>query len=127
MLAAMFHFTIATHYCQGIEVATKVSLTGKLADCGMGNPKNEIPLSETILSRLCCDNNLNYCGVFANYVTTFSFVPQIFQNDIQIFAIPAKYSSTFPSGLIPLNTDTSPPGTVRSTDVDLSGICVFRI
>ena len=127
MMAAMFHFSVATHYCGGIEVATKVSLTGKLADCGMGNPKSEIPLSETNISRHCCDNNLNYYGVYANYIPSFSFIPQTYHNNIQSFAITVKYSISSLSDLIPLHTDTSPPRAVRSTDVDLSGICVFRI
>ncbi len=127
MLAAMFHFSIATHYCGGIEIASKVSLTGKLADCGMGNPKDDFSLSETVLSKLYCENNLAFCGVYANYIPSFSFIPQACQNNIQVFAVPANYLITplpFPFSLC---ANTGPPGAVGSTDVDLSDICVFRI
>jgi hypothetical protein len=127
MLVAMFHFSVARHYCSGIEVASKVSLTGKLAECGMENPQNDIPLSGTVLSRHCCDNYLNYCGIFSSYLPSFSFVPETYHFNIQDFAIPLKYSITSFLDLVPLHTDTSPPGTFRPTDVDLSGICVFRI
>jgi hypothetical protein len=127
MLVAVFHFSVATHYCGGIEVASKVSLTGKLADCGMENPKSEVPLSGTILNKHCCDNFINYCGIYTSYVPSFSFVHETFNDIIQIFAIPLKLSVNSCLDLIPLHTDTSPPGTFRPTDVDLSGICVFRI
>lgn len=127
MLAAMFHFSVASHYCGGIEVATRVSVTGKLAECGMENPTYEIPVSGAILSRHCCDNNLNVYGVYSNYVPAFSSVLLTNQTNFQVFAIPADFLSSSPTPVIPLHTDTSPPGTIRSTDVDLSGICVFRI
>lgn len=127
MLVAVFHFSVATHYCGGIEVASKVSLTGKLADCGMENPKHEVPLSGTSLNKHCCDNYIHYCGIYTNYVTEFSFVPETYHNISQIFVIPLKYSFGSRLDLISLLTDTSPPWTFRSTDVDLSGICVFRI
>jgi hypothetical protein len=127
MLLAVFHFSVATHYCGGTEVASKVSLTGKLADCGMENPNPVVPISGTSLNRHCCENYIHYCGIYANYVTTFSFVPETYQNISNVFLVPLKYSNDFRSDLILLHTDTSPPGTFRSTDVDLSGICVFRI
>lgn len=127
MLVAVLHFSVATHYCGGIEFASKVSLTGKLADCGMENPKPEVPLSGTIIDKHCCDNFINYYGIYTNYVTAFSFVPETYHNISQLFLIPLKYSFDSRLDLIPLHTDTSPPGTFRPTDVDLSGICVFRI
>ena len=126
MLAAVFHFSIAAHYCEGIEVATKVSLTGKLADCGMENPKNE-GYSGTILTRHCCDNYLSYLGVCSNYIPSFSFAPVIFHQNFEVFAIPVKYSVSSFLDLVYLHTDTSPPGAFWSTDVDLSDICIFRI
>jgi hypothetical protein len=127
MLVAVLHFSVATHYCGGIEVASKVSLTGKLAECGMENPVIEVPLSGTGLNRHCCDNFINYCGIYTNYVPSFSFIPETFRNITQIFVIPQNFSLNYCLNLIPLQTDTSPPGTFRPTDVDLSGICVFRI
>ena len=127
MLVAAFHFSVATHYCGGIEVASKVSLIGKVADCGMENPKPEVPLSGTSLNRHCCDNYINYFGIYTNYLPAFSFVPETYHNITQIFVISQKFSLNSCLNLIPLHTDTSPPGTFRPTDVDLSGICVFRI
>ncbi len=127
MLVAVFHFSVATHYCGGIEVASKVSLTGKLAECGMENQKNEVPLSGTNFNRHCCDNYINYCGIYTNYTPAFSFVPETYHNISRIFEIPLIFSVHSRVDLIPILTDTSPPWTFGSTDVDLSGICVLRI
>lgn len=126
-LTALLHLSVATHFCGGVEVASKVSLTGKLANCGMEAPKSEIPVSGTSLSRHCCDNHISYCGIYTNYVPSFSFVAKTFHNISQIFVIPLKLSINSRVDLISLRTDATPPGTFASTDVDLSGICVFRI
>lgn len=126
MLVAVLHFSVATHYCGGIEAASKVSLTGKLAECGM-EKSVEVPLSGTNFSRHCCDNYVIYCGINSNYAPSFSLIPDSFQDNFQILAIPVELSVNSDIDLIPLYTDTSPSAAFRSTDVDLSDICVFRI
>lgn len=126
MLVAVLHFSVATHYCGGIEAASKVSLTGKLAECGM-EKSIDVPLSGTNFSRHCCDNYIYFCGIDSNYAPSFSFVPDSYQDNYQILAIPVKLSVNSGIDLIPLYTDTSPSGAFGSTSVDLSDICVFRI
>lgn len=127
MLAAMLHLSVATHYCGGKEVASKVSLTGKLAGCGMEGSKKELPLSGTNFTKHCCDDVVTFCGIDNNYEPLFSFVPESYQCNFQVLALPIGLSVNSNPDLIPLYTNVSPPGALRSTNVDLSDICVFRI
>ena len=128
MIAAILHLSIVIHYCNGKEVATTVSLSGKLASCNndMGCSESEVPAG-TNFTKHCCGDLLVFCGTDKNYTPTFSFIPGAYQYNFQIFALPIGLSVNFHTVLIPLYTNVSPPGVLMSTNVDLSTICVFRI
>ncbi len=126
-LAAIFHFSVATHYCRGEAVASKVSLTGKLANCGMEGQEKELPLSGASITSHCCDDVVNYCGTDNNYAPSFSFFSDTYQYNFRIFSIAPGYPVYAPAALKPLYANARPPGALMSTNVDLSDICVFRI
>jgi hypothetical protein len=127
LLTALFHFSIATHYCGGTIAATKISLSGKLASCGMTNDEDNTPLSGTYFVSHCCENHLTFCSVTSNYQPTFSYVPEVYRDHIKILSIPE--GSTLQSAVLasPICTNVSPPGELVSTNVDLSDICVYRL
>jgi hypothetical protein len=127
MIAAMLHFSVATHFCGGKIAASKVSLTGKLANCGMEAPEKQLPLHGINFSKHCCDNVVIYFVIDNNYIPSFSTAEHSFNHKFQILGIPAGYPvhSIAVSNLIYANA--SPPGLMMSSYVDLSGICVFRI
>jgi hypothetical protein len=127
ILVALLHISVATHYCGGKEVASEVSLTGKLADCGMEGLQKERPLTGTNFTKHCCDNVVAFCGTDNNYTPSFSFLPGTYKYNFQVLAIPAALSVNSISYIIPLYTNVSPPGAFMSTMVDLSDICVYRI
>lgn len=127
MLAAMFNFTVATHFCSGKAAASKISLTGKLASCGMEDSDVNLPLSGTIFTTHCCDNIVTYCGTDNNYAPSFTFLPDSYQYSFQVFSIPAGYPVYTPAILRSHYTDEGPPWALMSTNVDLSDICSFRI
>ena len=127
MLLAMLHLTVATHYCGGKVAASTVSLSGKLATCGMECSEKGLPLPGTNFTKHCCDNIVTFCGIDSNYTPSFSFVPESYQYNFQVFAIPVGLSVNSHTDLITLDTNTSPPGVLLSTNVDLSDICIFRI
>lgn len=128
ILTAVLHLSIATHYCHGNETAMKVSLTGKLADCGMGSSEKVLPVvSGTYFSKHCCDDVIIFCGIDSNYTPSFSIVPESFQYIFQVFPIHSGIHVNPCTDLIPLYTNVSPPGALMSTNVDLSDICIFRI
>jgi hypothetical protein len=127
MIAAMLHISVAIHYCGGKDVASKISLSGKLANCGMEDSEKKLPLPGTNFTKHCCDDVVTFCGIDSNYVTSSTFLQDSYQYIFQIFAIPIGVTSNSVVGLNPLYTDVSPPGALMSTSVDLSDICVYRI
>ena len=127
LLTALLHISVAVHYCGGNIVDSRVSLSGKLASCGMENEGKELTLPGTYMISHCCDNIVTFCGTDSNYTPSFSFIPETYQYNFQVFAIPLAITYNSPADLIPSYTDVSSPGVFRSTSVDLSDICVFRI
>ena len=127
MIAAMLHISIATHYCEGKEVAKTVSLSGKLASCGMKCSVEEMPLQGTYFTNHCCEDTITFSGINSNYSPTYSFVSETFQYNFQVLAISVEISAKSQTDKNLLYTNVSPPGVLMSTNVDLSNICVFRI
>lgn len=127
MIFAMFHISVAMHYCEGKEVATAVSLSGKLASCGMIYSVDEIPLQSNNFTKHCCDNIVTFYGITGNYSPTYSFLPESYQYNIQVFAVPVEISAKSQTDFYSIYSNVSPPGALMSTNVDLSNICVFRI
>jgi hypothetical protein len=127
MLTAMIHITVAAHYCEGEVAALKISLSGKLASCGMEDPGKKLPLSGTYFTNHCCEDVVTSCRTDSNYTPSVFFLTDSFQNNFQIFSVAAGnavFSVAVPESI---STSVSPPGALKSTDVDLSDICVFRI
>jgi hypothetical protein len=126
-IVAMIHISVAMHYCEGKEVATTISLSGKLASCGMTCSEEEIPLQGTNFTNHCCDDIVTFCGISTNYLPTYSFIPESFQYNFQVLAIPVELSAKSETEFNSIYSNVSPPGAFMSTNVDLSNICVFRI
>ena len=127
MLTALLHLSVASHYCNGNNVASKISLSGKLATCGMEGHEQDSPQSGIRFTSHCCENLLTFFGTSNNYFPSFSFVTEIHQLHFQVLAISenlSHYSFALP---ILINTSVGPPGAPASNSVDLSAICVFRI
>jgi hypothetical protein len=119
--------TVATHFCGGEIAASKISISGKLASCGMEGPEKRPALPGNSIASHCCDDVVTFCGTDNNYTPSFSFIPEFFQYNFQVLAIPLWLYTNSNTFLIPLYTNVNPPGTLMSTSVDLSGICVLRI
>lgn len=127
MVVAMLHISVAMHYCEGKEVATTVSLSGRLASCGMTCSNEEMPLQGTNFTKHCCDDIVTICGINGNYSPSYSFIPESYQYNFQVFAISGVLPAKPQVDIFPIYTNVSPPGVLMSTNVDLSTICVFRI
>jgi len=123
----MFHITVATHFCGGEVAASLISLSGKLASCGMEGPGKELPLSGTYFTKHCCEDVVTSYGTDSNYTPSFSFIPDSYQYNFKFFSISTGYPVYASAVLKSQYTDASPPGVLMSTNVDLTGICVFRI
>jgi hypothetical protein len=127
ILTALIHFSVATHYCGGTIAATKVSLSGKLANCGMENDEKDIPESGTKISSHCCDNIVVFCGINGNYFPSYTSVPETYRQYIHDFSIPENLNFNSVTCLKSIVTSESPPGDFAPDSVDLSTIRIYRI
>jgi len=127
ILLSVMHLTISTHYCGGVMAASKVSVFGKLASCGMETPVDQCPLTGSHLGSNCCSNKVSVFAVENNYTPSFSEFKSFSQNIIQVFDIPVSYQIQSLSVLSLYSTNVSPPGNIMVSAVSLPDICVFRI
>lgn len=120
-------FSIATHFCGGRVVETIVSLSGKLASCGMEGTEESCPVPGHHLKTHCCDDVVTLCSIDNNYAPSFSVLPESYKSYLQVFGMPVSSTIHSAEVLKSLYTNESPPADLLSTNVDLSDICVFRI
>jgi len=126
ILVTGVNVNFATHYCHGYVAATKVSLTGELATCGMENT-SPIHSSEISLSNDCCNDTLSIYSIDNNYTPSSSFIPELCQVLIQVYTV-TNVITAVPSDVLNSQfTNESPPGALMSTSVDISAICVYLI
>jgi hypothetical protein len=127
MMTAMIRVVVAEHYCHGSLAASKISLSGKTASCGMEDDVTAFPFSGIQIRNHCCEDIVHYYGIYTTYTPSFSFISDSFQNIIQLFAAPVGLQVNPYSFRKILYTCSGPPDELMSTRVDLSDICVFRI
>lgn len=117
---------VATHYCGGYVAATKVSLTGELATCGMESNDNHNTGQEAV-SKHCCDDVISAYSFNHNYVPSFFNVEKPFQHIISLLIYPDDLTI---SQFAYLNTSSNvikPPGDYFYNSTDLPVLCIFCI
>ena len=129
VLAAMLQITVARHYCGGDLAASKVSLSGKLATCGMEGTEESCPLKlpGRHLKSHCCDDVVTIYFTDNIYTHEFSVLPETNRTNNHVLDLPVSLIAYFLDIKPPFYTDLSPPPFPISTSVDLAEICVFRI
>jgi len=127
ILLAGMHFTVATHLCGGKIAATRVSVMGKIASCGMVHDKNSKTSPKSSLSSNCCKNEISVYSVDNNYTPSNFHFKGITQNIHLEFCLVKGFSyySNFPS--LTKYTNVSPPDNFLASAVSMADICVFRI
>jgi hypothetical protein len=119
-------FYIAKHYCSDQIASEVVSLSGKLASCGMECTEEPIPLPGNYLTSHCCFDKRIIVEIIDNFTDPASLINQKFQNLHQNFYLSYYQIFTLTSPNNNLNADNIPPGFFPRA-VDLADICVFRI
>lgn len=129
VMTAMLHFSVARHYCGGELVASKISLSGALATCGMEGDEGNCGHDhngEQIESH-CCDDVITTCSINNNYTPAskaFSGIDQVkIQAPVLIIDNPVRIVFLIERPL----TGIGPPGQIMTSAVDLPEIRVFRI
>jgi hypothetical protein len=127
LLLSGLHITVAKHFCGGNFVASKISLSGSLASCGMENSDGICPVALTRIASHCCDDKVNVVGTIGIYtgplLLSQDYHPEKL-NDLYNTAICQLYSSIHPKQPY---TNYHPPGIFNTKQVKLENICVFRI
>jgi hypothetical protein len=127
MLLSVAQVTIATHYCGGSVADTRVSLSGKLASCGMESNEKNRPQPGNNLTKHCCEDQLTTIGICNIFTSVVSDFTDNIQN-LQHISVSAPCQSSHSNlAIITFYTSISPPGGLAATSVKLDDICVFRI
>ncbi len=118
---------IASHYCGGRLAATKISLTGEPATCGM----EEHSVANTpngSITKHCCDNVILSMSIGLNYVPSANLSVSDNTPGLNHFYI-APEGSIRDQGRLPsyLFSIIRPPGNFIPNDVEQQSICIFRI
>jgi hypothetical protein len=127
LLASGMQVTLDRHYCGGNLADVRVSITGKLASCGMESTNPSCPADGLLLRSHCCEDVVTFFSIDNNYTPSFPFLPETQNNNLNIFVSPVGLNNPPDASLKSLFSDISPPGNLLSTSVDLADICVFRI
>lgn len=125
LLASGLQVTIDRHYCGGKLADIKISVTGKLASCGMDQSESSCP-DYPVINKKCCEDRLSVYKICSNYY------PEYFRLTHPIWD---KNFSATPiisfTGHESYNTDlikwVLPPGHELKSSITQSEICVFRI
>lgn len=129
VLAGMLHFSVARHYCGGNLAATKVSLSGALANCGMEDTEGNCPYDHSgdLIESHCCEDVLMEYGLDNNYTPAAKAVAEFSTTKIAIpdlsFVSPVRFTDNQSQPW----ADISPPGLLMTSSVDLTEIRVLRI
>jgi hypothetical protein len=127
ILISGMHFTIATHYCGGNIAATRVSLSGKEASCGMIPGHRSDNSNETQISKQCCDNEFSVYKIDSDYSPSAFHFKEITLNILQELQVPEGFSFHSPVALLTHPANVSPPDCFLANAVSMADICVFRI
>jgi hypothetical protein len=115
----------ATHYCGGSVAATKVSLNGELATCGMESASDN-KSKEDLFANHCCDDVTAFYSLSSNYIPSFYFHNDLFQQVSFFTEIPSE--NTIHNILLITSSEIiRPPGTHSPNSVERQVLCVFRI
>lgn len=67
MLASGMTVSIDRHYCGGELVGTKISVSGKLASCGMEKVQSDCP-NQPSIDKKCCDDQITFYRISSKYL-----------------------------------------------------------
>ena len=127
ILLSGMHFTIATHYCGGVFAATKASISGELASCGMEGLVDEYSSPGIHLKKHCCDDKVSALAVDHNFAPSFTNFTTFAQHILQIYIIPVSNELHSLTSVNLISTSVSPPDNFLVHAVSLPKICVFLI
>jgi hypothetical protein len=125
LLASGMQVSIDRHYCGGSLAGTRISVTGKLASCGMEQSESSCP-GHPVIDKKCCEDQVSFYSISSNYYPEyFSLTHATSERDIFPLQIGNYISNnSFNHDLI---NWFFPPGDNLKSGLTQPEICVFRI
>jgi hypothetical protein len=125
LLASGMQVTLDRHYCGGTLADTRISITGKLASCGMEKPELSCP-DHQVFNKKCCEDRVSYFSISSNYY------PEYFKltyHDSERGTVHLLTGNVIADNSCnsDLNYRIFPPGNYFKSRLTQSEICVFRI
>ncbi|HNX85134.1 MAG TPA: hypothetical protein PKK03_11855 [Bacteroidales bacterium] len=129
VVTAMLHFSVARHYCHGEMVASKVSLSGALATCGMEDNEGDCRHghNEDLFDSHCCDDVVTSYFLDNTYTPATKAKSGLDHAKLQVPVMPVEKPARVAFTEARSLSDISPPGGLMTSSVDLPQIRVFRI
>lgn len=129
VVTAMLNFSVARHYCRGELVASRISLSGILATCGMETGNEECPYGQSgdLIESHCCDDVIASYSIDNNYTPATKAYTGPSQAKIHVPVTLVESTVTLSVILHQNWSDISPPRQLMISAVDLPYIGVFRI
>jgi len=125
LLGSGMQVSIDRHYCGGTLAGVKVSMTGRMASCGMEESESG-SIYYAVIDKSCCEDQVFFYSISNNYYPEY-FETNLFAPASNITPITANNIN---SNNIP-NLHTVrwvlPPGYNFRSELSQSDLCIFRI
>lgn len=125
LVASGMHLTIDRHYCGGRLADVRLSVTGKLASCGMEQEEQQCG-NLPAFDQKCCDDQISYLNIGSNYFPEYFSISHPVTGK-QIIPMQAGDLITEKSFQTDSYISCLPPGHLFKSRLSQSDICVFRI
>lgn len=116
----------STHYCHGSVAATKISLKGEIATCGMESG-SAVTAAAISLNKHCCDDissSYSICNIFYSSTYAMEYPCQKVTSIIDV-----EINSVSNQAIINITSNEiiKPPGDTYINSITCPVLCVFRI
>jgi hypothetical protein len=118
--------SVAVHFCGGDLAATRITLYGEKASCGMEHQKSA-DSAILQLSSNCCIDEVSVSSSDKEFSFSRINLSELSESLIQVFTLPFNYLNILSDNVHNSISDIRPPGISSIIPVDLSSICVFRL
>ena len=125
VLASGMRISLDRHYCGGKLLDVRISVTGKLASCGMEQSGSNCT-NHPVINKKCCEDQISFYSLCSNYYPEYFKIshPVSERNILYLQAGSLLAGTAFNTDFI---NRVLPPGYPVKSRLTQSAICVFRI
>jgi hypothetical protein len=125
LLASGMQVSLDRHYCCGTLADIKISVTGKMASCGMEQSESSCP-GRAIIDRKCCEDQVTFYSISSKYYPEY-FRLTLTTSERDIFPLQMGNFISYNSFNPDLINCFYPPGDNLKPRLTQPDLCVLRI